>query len=181
MIYTGPIDEFFDYRYGKLPVSLAGVQASRRTIAAVFQPVRRSSTIRTSTRYTRITEFKYLTGQEHPKTSDRLRVPARRRRSVLSRPAARERGAVQAVQGAGGRHARRAFRRPAGDVQVLQHGSGRRRRRSRCLRRIAAGGAERRWIAERSRAQSASQPAADDTVTPLNAQNPAFPFGASLG
>ena len=27
-----------------------------------------------STPYTRVTEFKYLTGQEHPKTSDRLRV-----------------------------------------------------------------------------------------------------------
>ncbi|MCK7497720.1 MAG: hypothetical protein MZW92_48335 [Comamonadaceae bacterium] len=37
--------------------------------------------------YTRITEFKHLTGQAHRKTCDRLRVPARGGRAVLPDPA----------------------------------------------------------------------------------------------
>ena len=49
-------------------VPLARLQARDHRPGAVSSP-RRSSIIRTSSAYTRITEFKYLTGQEHPKTS----------------------------------------------------------------------------------------------------------------
>ena len=47
MIYTGPVDEFFDYRYGKLAVSLAGIQTRNARHGTVSSP-RRSSIIRTN-------------------------------------------------------------------------------------------------------------------------------------
>ena len=67
MIYTGPIDEYFDYRFGKLPYrSLQFKHETHdrpkyQTAAVVNYP--------NDYAYTRITEFKYLTGQEHHKTS----------------------------------------------------------------------------------------------------------------
>ncbi|HEY0793328.1 MAG TPA: UDP-galactopyranose mutase [Chthoniobacterales bacterium] len=67
MIYTGPIDEFFDYRFGKLPYR--SLQFKHETHdQAVFQkaPV---VNYPNEHAYTRITEMKYLTGQEHTKTS----------------------------------------------------------------------------------------------------------------
>jgi UDP-galactopyranose mutase len=67
MIFTGPIDEFFDYRFGKLPYR--SIEFKHETIGAeVFQeaPV---VNFPNEHEYTRITEFKYLTGQYHPKTS----------------------------------------------------------------------------------------------------------------
>jgi UDP-galactopyranose mutase len=67
MIYTGPVDEFFDLRYGKLPYR--SLQFQHETIEApVHQP---AAVINYPNEhlYTRVTEFKYLTGQEHAKTS----------------------------------------------------------------------------------------------------------------
>jgi UDP-galactopyranose mutase len=67
MIYCGPIDEFFDFRFGKLPYrSLAFHHET------VNQPRFQSAPVVNYPNehlYTRITEFKYLTGQEHAKTS----------------------------------------------------------------------------------------------------------------
>jgi UDP-galactopyranose mutase len=67
LVYTGPIDEFFQHRFGVLPY---------RSLDFKFE------TLNTATHqpapvinypndypYTRVTEFKYLTGQEHPKTT----------------------------------------------------------------------------------------------------------------
>jgi len=67
MIYTGPIDEYWDYRFGKLPYRC--LEFKHETInQPVFQPV---AVVNYPNDYafTRITEFKHLTGQEHPKTS----------------------------------------------------------------------------------------------------------------
>jgi len=67
VVYSGPIDEFFDYRYGKLPYrSLEFVHDTLNV--AQFQP---APVVNYPNQhlYTRVTEFKYLTGQEHPKTS----------------------------------------------------------------------------------------------------------------
>jgi UDP-galactopyranose mutase len=67
MIYTGPIDYYFDYCYGKLPYR--SIEFKFETIdAEVFQP---TGTVNYPNEhpYTRVTEFKYLTGQKHPKTS----------------------------------------------------------------------------------------------------------------
>ena len=67
MIFTGPVDEYFDYKFGKLPYrSLDFKHETLNTetflpTAVVNYPNEHA--------YTRITEFKYLTGQKHPKTS----------------------------------------------------------------------------------------------------------------
>jgi UDP-galactopyranose mutase len=67
MIYTGPIDEFFGYRYGKLPYR--SLEFRFETVnTPVFQPVAVVN-YPNDYAYTRVTEFKYLTGQEHTKTS----------------------------------------------------------------------------------------------------------------
>lgn len=67
MIYTGPIDYFYDYCYGKLPY---------RSLEFKFETLEENVFQKTGTinypnehAYTRITEFKYLTGQKHPKTT----------------------------------------------------------------------------------------------------------------
>jgi UDP-galactopyranose mutase len=67
MVYTGPIDEFFGMRYGKLPYrsldfKFETVHVPQHQPAAVINFPNEYA-------YTRVTEFKYLTGQEHPKTS----------------------------------------------------------------------------------------------------------------
>jgi UDP-galactopyranose mutase len=67
MIYTGPIDEFFDCRLGKLPYrSLKFVHETHDR--PVYQPAPVVN-YPNEHAYTRITEFKRLTGQEHAKTS----------------------------------------------------------------------------------------------------------------
>src|SRR3954465_12953875 len=67
MIYTGPVDAFFNYRYDKLPYR--SIEFQHETLdMEVFQP---TGTINYPNEYpyTRVTEFKYLTGQEHSKTT----------------------------------------------------------------------------------------------------------------
>jgi UDP-galactopyranose mutase len=67
MIYTGPVDSFFDYRYGKLPYrSLEFKHETHNVQTFQSAPV---VNYPNEHLYTRITEFKYLTGQEHAKTS----------------------------------------------------------------------------------------------------------------
>jgi UDP-galactopyranose mutase len=67
MVYTGPIDEFFDLRYGKLPYRSLDFQFETRPLTQA-QP---AAVINypNDYAYTRVTEFKYLTGQEHAKTT----------------------------------------------------------------------------------------------------------------
>jgi UDP-galactopyranose mutase len=67
LIYTGPVDEFFDFRFGKLPYRC--LEFKHETLnQPIYQPV---AVVNYPNDYafTRITEFKHLTGQEHPKTS----------------------------------------------------------------------------------------------------------------
>jgi UDP-galactopyranose mutase len=67
VIYTGPVDEYFDYCYGKLPYR--SLQFKHQTINVErYQPAPVVN-YPNEHLYTRITEFKYLTGQEHAKTS----------------------------------------------------------------------------------------------------------------
>jgi len=67
LIYTGPIDEFFDFCYGKLPYR--SLDFEFQTVnTKVVQPVAVINYPNDHS-YTRVTEFKYLTGQVHPKTS----------------------------------------------------------------------------------------------------------------
>jgi UDP-galactopyranose mutase len=67
MIYTGPVDAFFDYQYGKLPYRSLRFQCETHE-REVFQP-QAVVNYPNEHEYTRITEFKYLTGQRHPATS----------------------------------------------------------------------------------------------------------------
>jgi UDP-galactopyranose mutase len=67
MIFTGPVDEYFDFKYGKLPYrSLEFKHETLNTEQFLPAPV---VNYPNEHLYTRITEFKQLTGQQHPKTS----------------------------------------------------------------------------------------------------------------
>ena len=66
MIFTGPVDQYFNYCYGKLPYRSLEFrhetldQEQLLPVAVVNYPQQHE--------YTRITEFKQLTGQQHAKT-----------------------------------------------------------------------------------------------------------------
>jgi UDP-galactopyranose mutase len=67
VIFTGPVDEFFDYRFGRLPYRSLSFEFETRNV-----PVAQAGPVinyPNENAYTRVTEFKYLTGQEHPKTT----------------------------------------------------------------------------------------------------------------
>lgn len=67
LIYSGPIDAYFDFCFGKLPYR--SINFKSQTIDSEnYQP---TGTVNypMSQAYTRITEFKHLTGQKHQKTS----------------------------------------------------------------------------------------------------------------
>lgn len=67
MVYSGPIDEYFDYAFGKLPYR--SLEFRHETLDVPnFQPVAVVN-YPNEHDYTRVTEFKHLTGQVHKKTS----------------------------------------------------------------------------------------------------------------
>jgi UDP-galactopyranose mutase len=75
LIYTGPIDEFFDFRFGKLPYR--SLRFRHETLEReLFQPVAVVNYPSHEVAHTRITEYKHLTGQQHPKTSVSYEYPA---------------------------------------------------------------------------------------------------------
>ena len=67
VVYTGPIDEFFDYRFGPLPYRSLRFEHQTHELVQ-FQPAAVVN-YPNDHDYTRITEFKHLTGQKHEKTS----------------------------------------------------------------------------------------------------------------
>jgi UDP-galactopyranose mutase len=67
MVYTGPVDEFFDMRYGKLPYR--SLEFKHETVETPLHQPAAVINYPNEHLYTRVTEFKYLTGQEHAKTS----------------------------------------------------------------------------------------------------------------
>jgi UDP-galactopyranose mutase len=67
LIFTGPVDEFFDWKLGRLPYR--SLRFEHVTVdQEQFQPVAVVNYPQTEN-YTRITEYKHLTGQQHPRTS----------------------------------------------------------------------------------------------------------------
>lgn len=73
LIFTGPIDEYFDNRFGKLPYrSLQFIHETHHRPVFQEAPV---INYPNDFAYTRITEFKYLTGQEHRSTSIVYEIP----------------------------------------------------------------------------------------------------------
>ena len=74
LIFTGPIDEFFDYRYGRLPYR--SLEFRHETLSQeTFQPTANVNYPDEATPFTRITEYKHLTGQRHPQTSITYEYP----------------------------------------------------------------------------------------------------------
>jgi UDP-galactopyranose mutase len=67
LIYTGPIDSYFDYCYGKLPYR--SLEFKFETIDAEYFQSTGTINYPNEQLYTRITDFKYLTGQKHSKTT----------------------------------------------------------------------------------------------------------------
>ena len=67
-VYTGPIDAYFEHRFGALPYRSLRFEHEHLPGKTRVQPV---GTVNYPNEhaYTRITEFKHLTGQEHPGTS----------------------------------------------------------------------------------------------------------------
>ena len=67
LIFTGPVDEYFNYCYGKLPYR--SLEFKFETIDREFFQATGTVNYPNDQLYTRITDFKYLTGQQHPKTA----------------------------------------------------------------------------------------------------------------
>jgi UDP-galactopyranose mutase len=68
VIFTGPVDAYFDFRFGKLPYR--SLEFHHQTVdAPQFQPVAVVNYPDEATPFTRVTEYKHLTGQVHPRTS----------------------------------------------------------------------------------------------------------------
>jgi UDP-galactopyranose mutase len=67
VVFTGPIDEYFDFRFGKLPYRSLEFKfetintARHQEVAVVNYP--------NDYAFTRVTEIKHITGQDHPKTT----------------------------------------------------------------------------------------------------------------
>ena len=68
VVYTGPIDAYFGHCYGPLPYRSLRFEHEHLANTAQYQPV---GTVNypNDHAYTRITEFKHLTGQQHTGTS----------------------------------------------------------------------------------------------------------------
>jgi UDP-galactopyranose mutase len=67
LIFTGPVDEYFDYCYGKLPYR--SLEFKFETINKEYYQPTGTVNYPNEQLYTRITDFKYLTGQQHSKTA----------------------------------------------------------------------------------------------------------------
>ena len=75
IIFTGPIDEYFDFRFGKLPYR--SLRFDHQTLEQErFQPVAVVNYPDEKVPYTRISEYKQLTGQEAPVTTITYEYPS---------------------------------------------------------------------------------------------------------
>jgi len=75
LIFTGPIDEYFGHRYGKLPYR--SLRFRHETLdQAWFQSVGTVNYPGLEFPYTRISEYKHLTGQAHDKTTITYEYPS---------------------------------------------------------------------------------------------------------
>ena len=75
LVYTGPIDEFFDYQYGRLPYR--SLRFSHKTLdTEQYQPVAVVNYPSLDVPYTRITEYRHLTGQQAKRSSVSYEFPS---------------------------------------------------------------------------------------------------------
>lgn len=75
LIFTGPVDEFFDHRYGALPYR--SLRFEHVTLnQEQFQETGTVNYPHPDVPYTRISEYKHLTGQKHAKTTITYEYPS---------------------------------------------------------------------------------------------------------
>ncbi len=75
VVFTGPIDEYFEFRFGKLPYR--SLRFEHKVVdQGQYQPVAVVNYPDPQVPYTRITEYKHLTGQSHSKTSITYEYPS---------------------------------------------------------------------------------------------------------
>ena len=75
LIFTGPVDEYFDFRFGKLPYR--SLRFDHQTHDQVqFQQVGTVNYPAEDVPYTRISEYKHLTGQESDRTTITYEYPS---------------------------------------------------------------------------------------------------------
>ena len=75
LIFTGPIDEYFDFRFGKLPYR--SLKFDHQTLSQErFQPVAVVNYPAEDVPFTRISEYKHLTGQESDVTTITYEYPS---------------------------------------------------------------------------------------------------------
>ncbi|RZI97793.1 MAG: UDP-galactopyranose mutase, partial [Brevundimonas sp.] len=75
LVFTGPIDEYFGFRHGRLPYR--SLRFRHETLPrSNAQPVATINFPDEATPYTRVTEYKHLTGQAHASTSLTWEYPA---------------------------------------------------------------------------------------------------------
>jgi len=75
VIFTGPVDEYFDFRFGKLPYR--SLRFDHQTLDQEwFQPVAVVNYPNEDVPFTRISEYKHLTGQDAPVTTITYEFPS---------------------------------------------------------------------------------------------------------
>ena len=74
LVYTGPVDEYFGHRFGPLPYRSLEFRHETHDVE-LFQPVAVVNYPAPDVPYTRITEYKHLTGQQAARTSISFEFP----------------------------------------------------------------------------------------------------------
>jgi UDP-galactopyranose mutase len=74
LIWTGPVDEYFGFRFGKLPYR--SLQFRHDTLDGEFALPTGTVNFPQTEDYTRISEYKHMTGQVHPKTAVTYEYPS---------------------------------------------------------------------------------------------------------
>ena len=74
LIFTGPMDEYFGFRYGALPYR--SLRFEHKTLDKEFHQPVAVVNYPMQHEYTRVTEYKHLTGQKHPRTSVTYEYPS---------------------------------------------------------------------------------------------------------
>ncbi len=78
LVWTGPVDEFFGHRFGKLPYRSLEFELRNAPTpdGGCLQPVASINEPRFETPYTRTTEFRHMTGQaDHPSSTVAVEFP----------------------------------------------------------------------------------------------------------
>lgn len=74
LVYTGPIDEFYDYRFGRLPYR--SLRFHHVTLDQEWALPTGTVNYPQTEEYTRVSEYKHITGQSHPKTTITYEYPS---------------------------------------------------------------------------------------------------------